>query len=141
MSAWDEGLRLLSYRSYSCRELRDKLLQKRFSEADADAAVERMRSCGYLDDARYAAELARHYARKSYGAQRIRSELNRRGIPREYWDEAISELPDSSDELDRYLEKHPFDPADPDAKRKLTAALSRRGYTWEEIRQALERQS
>ena len=47
----------------------------------------------------------RHYAAKGYGAGRIRSELYRRGIPRELWDDALQELPEQDDQIDALLRR------------------------------------
>ena len=87
----------------------------------------------------YASAVARHYAAKGYGAGRVRSELRRRGVERELWDDTISALPESDDRLDAFIARRLKDPNDRDAVRKISAALFRRGYSWEEIRSALRR--
>ena len=66
-------------------------------------------------------------------------ELNRRGIDRDYWDDSLEEAPDNSDKLDRLLRAKLSDPEDRNEVRKATAALFRRGFSWEEIRAALQR--
>ena len=137
--ARERALGLLSYRPHSEKELRDKLLRKGTAPAAADAAVEWLRDHAYLDDAGYAISVARHYAKKGYGAKRITSELYRRGILREFWDDALREIPEPDDEIDRFLRSRLKDPENPDEIRKVSAALSRRGYSWDEIRSALDR--
>lgn len=137
--ARERALSLLSFRPHSEKELRDKLLRKGTDPAAADAAIEWLRDHAYLDDAGYAVSVARHYASKGYGAKRITSELYRRGISRELWEEALCELPEPDQEIDRFLSKRLKDPENPDEIRKLSAALSRRGYSWDEIRSALDR--
>lgn len=139
--ARNRGLELLSYRPMSCKELGDKLTQKGETPEDAEAAVAWLRDQGFLDDGRYAAQVVRHYAGKGYGEGRIRQELRRRGIPRELWDEAIKEMPEPDDKLDRFLSSRLSDPRDREQVRKVSAALLRRGYSWEEIRSALSRRS
>ena len=137
--ARERALSLLSFRPHSEKELRDKLLRKGTDPAAADAAIEWLRDHAYLDDAGYAISVARHYAGKGYGAKRITSELYRRGISRELGEEALCELPEPEQEIDHFLSKRLKDPENPDEIRKLSAALSRRGYSWDEIRSALDR--
>ena len=81
----------------------------------------------------------RHYAARGCGAGRVRQELMRRGIPRELSDEALGAMPEGNDRLDRLIAAKLKDPADRDAVRKLSASLYRRGFSGEEIREALER--
>ena len=139
--ARERALNLIALRPHSRKELRDKLLRKGTEPTAADSAVEWLTEHGYLDDASYAASVVRHYAKKGYGAKRITSELSRRGIDRDLWDDALDELPETDNEIDRFLRNRLKDPADPDEIRKVSAALSRRGFSWEEIRNALNRLS
>ena len=137
--ARDRALEFLSRRPMSCRELRDKLIEKGEDESDADACVQWLLEQGFLDDERYAAMVVRHYAAKNYGAARLRQELNRRGIPRELWDGALADAPEPDDKLDRFIAARLSDPTDKDQIRKVSNALFRRGYGWEQIRDALRR--
>ena len=135
----NRGLELLSYRPMSCKELREKLVQKGEDPVCAEEAVQWLQEHRFLDDARYAGMVVRHYAGKGYGAGRIRQELQRRGIPRELWEDALGELPESDDRLDRYLASKLKDPEDRVQIQKISASLVRRGFSWEEIRAALAR--
>ena len=123
----------------SRKEVREKLLKKGAGEDAADYSVSWLSEHGFLNDGSYAAAVARHYAAKGYGAGRVRSELQRRGVGREYWDEAVEQMPESDDRLDRFLTARLKDPEDREQIRKVSAALFRRGYSWEEIRSALRR--
>ncbi|MCR5664127.1 MAG: recombination regulator RecX [Oscillospiraceae bacterium] len=133
------ALELLSRRSCSAGELADKLLRKGEAEENVAAVIEWLRERRYLDDAGYAAAVVRHYAAKGCGPARIRQELSRRRVPRELWDEAMEEMPADSDAVDRFLATKLRDPRDRDQVRKVSAALLRRGFGWEEIRSALRR--
>lgn len=137
--AREHALNLLALRPHSQKELLDKLIRKGTDPDAAEAAIEWLSQHGYLDDATYAGSVVRHYAKKGYGAKRISSELYRRGIARELWDEALKEMPEPDGELDRFLRNRLRNPDDPNEVRKVTAALSRRGYNWDEIRSALNR--
>ena len=135
----DKALEMLSRRPYSRRELKDKLLRKGQDEESAEDCVRWLAERGFLDDGEYAGAVARHYASKGYGPGRVRSELQRRGIDRELWDESLAEMGDGTEKLDAFLSRRLSDPSDRDQVRKVGAALFRRGYSWEEIRAALRR--
>ncbi len=138
--ARSKALELLGRRAMSRRELIDKLTEKDIAPADAEDAAEYLASLGYLDDAQYAGSLTRHYAQKGYGPGRIRQELYRRGVPKELWEEALSELPEDTDALDALIDRR-LRGERPDRKelKRLTDMLLRRGFSWEDIRAALAR--
>ncbi len=131
---------LAAERAMSAGELRRKLCRKGADEEHARRAADRLLELGVLDEEAYAAMVARHYAAKGYGRRRIEQELYRRELPRETWDKALEELPDSREQLDelvrRALGAGPLDRA---GLNKLTSSLLRRGYSWEEVRAALAR--
>ncbi len=130
---------LLSLRPMSCKELYDKLVQKGEPQQNAAAAVAWLLENRFLDDRNYAGMVVRHYAAKGYGPGRIRQELHRRGIDRELWDEALGEMPEADDRLDKFIAARLRDPSDRDQVRKVSAALFRKGFGWDEIRSALRR--
>ena len=135
----ERALSLLSMRPHSRSELNRKLIQKGIPEEDAAEICDWLVELGFLNDQNYAAMVVRRYAEKGYGAQRIRSELSRRGVPRECWEEALIERSSSSDKIDRYLSSRLQHPHDQRERRKLSAALLRRGFSPEEIRSAFSR--
>ena len=84
--------------------------------------------------------VARHYAARGYGPGRVRQELQRRGIPREHWEEALEELPPPEEAITAYLEKKcRVSPPDDRERKRLADGLLRRGFSWEDVRPALER--
>lgn len=137
--AREKALEYLSRRQMSCAELKKKLIDKGEDEDVADYCVQWLEEHSLIDDESYAAAVARHYSAKGYGAGRVRAELSRRGISRELWDGALDAMPESNDKIDRFITSRLKDPGDRDAVRKLSQALYRRGYSWDEIRHALER--
>ena len=137
--AVEKAVELLSYRQMSGKEMRSKLIRKGFEAEAAEAAVSKLYELRLLDDEQYAAAVVRHYTVKGYGAGRIRAELAHRGVDRDYWDEALAFASGSDDKLISYIRSHLRDPDDRDQKRKVSAALYRRGYSWDEIRSALSR--
>ena len=140
MTAKERALAMLDRRDYSRAELLKKLLEKGEDETEAAAAVERLAELGFVDDARYAPIVVRHYAAKGYGPQRVRQELQRRGIPKELWDEAMEQMPQQDDTIDRLLRsKLKSEAPDRAELKKAQDFLLRKGYGWDEIRSALER--
>ena len=140
-AAKQKALSLLDRRDYSRAELLQKLAEKGYTDAAAADAVDRLVELGFVDDARYAPIVVRHYAAKGYGAQRVRDELRRRGIPKELWDAAMAEMPAQDETVDRLLRARlrGADPGDRAACKRAADALLRRGYGWDEIGAAMER--
>ncbi len=137
--ARERALELISRRSMSRKELMDKLISKGEAEDVAEYCAGWLEENGFIDEERYAQQIARHYAAKGYGAGRVRAELSRRGLDRELWDTAMAAMPAGDEKLDRFIASRLKDPEDRDEIRKISSALYRRGYSWEEIRSALAR--
>ncbi len=131
---------MIAARPLSKKELQKRLVQKGSDADDAQAAVEWLEEMGAVDDEAYAASLVRHYCARGYGAARVREELYRRGVPRELWDGALAQLPDSSETLNALIQKKKRgDLADPKEQKRVCDALLRRGFSWSEVRAALRR--
>ena len=137
--ARERALELLSQRPMSRQELIRKLMEKGEEEEVARYCADWLTERGMIDDESYARALGRHYAAKGYGAGRLKSELSRRGIDRELWDEAAESMPLNSGKLDRFISSRLKDPQNRDQVRKVCAALYRRGFSRDDIRDALER--
>ena len=131
---------LIGKRAMSRRDLERKLKEKGASEADARYAAEWLEAIGALNDAEYAALLARHCADLGYGPARVREKLYEKGVPRELWDDALDQLPDPSAAIDRFLESKLRGrlPEEKEKKRR-TDALLRRGYAWGDVKSAWNR--
>ena len=85
------------------RRARAKLVEKGAGPEEAAAVAGRMVELGYVNDANYASMVARHYAARGFGPGRVRDELRRRRVPREYWDDALGQLPDDGEAAYRCL--------------------------------------
>ena len=132
--------RLASGRMMSRKELAERLDRKGIAPDTAAEAVDWLESLGAVDDAAYAEAVARHYAAGGYGPGRVRQELQKRGIPRELWDSALAQLPDSAAAIDKFLQsKLKGRTPDRTTLKKLSDALLRRGFSWNDIRPALNR--
>ena len=133
-------MELLSRKPQSRRELERKLVQWEASEEEAAAICDRMEELGYLNDAAYAATVVRHYSAKGYGERKLRDELYRRGVPRDLWAEALKQAGSPEAAIDSFVAKK-LAGKEPDRKelKKVSDALARRGYHWNDISAALRR--
>ena len=136
----EKAVNLLNYRAHSRKELSDKLKHKTgCKDAELEEVLDRLEELGFLNDRTYASSVVRSCARKGYGAQRALSELARRGIPKELREEALADMPETDGTLEQLIRGRLRNPANRDEVRKVSAAMIRRGYTWDEIRHAIER--
>lgn len=128
-------------RPHSEQEVRAKLREKGCAPEDIDAVCAQCQEYGFINDREYAGMVVRYYAGGGYGPGRIRTELKRRGVPRELWDEALQEFPEGTDTIDRLLAARlrGRDASDRKEREKAAAALFRKGYSWDDIRAALAR--
>jgi regulatory protein len=138
---------MLEARSRGVAELRRLLIRKGEPEPEVDAAIERLRSSGILDDANFARQLTRS---KAVGAglsrRRIGQELAKRGVSRDVSDEAIAavfdeEGIDEAASIDRVARKKlrmltKVD--DATRRRRLYAFLARRGYDSDAIGRVIQ---
>ena len=131
---------IIGKRAMSRASLEKKLKEKGASEAEARYAAEWLEAIGAIDDADYAALLARHCADLGYGPQRVREKLYEKGVPRELWDDALDTLPDPAEQIDRFLAgKLRGRMPDDREKKRLSDALMRRGYAWGDVKAAWNR--
>ena len=130
---------LVGRRAMSRRDLERKLRDKGASEADARYAAEWLEAIGAINDADYAALLARHCGDLGYGPQRVRQKLQEKGVPRELWDDALDALPDPAEQIDRFLRSKLRGELDEREKKRLSDALLRRGYAWSDVKAGLNR--
>lgn len=135
-----KAVELLSRKPQSRRELERKLTQWEASGEESCAICDRMEELGYLNDAAYAAAVVHHYSVKGYGERKLRDELYRRGVPRDLWDDALKQAEPPDAAIDEFLAKKlAGKTSDPKELKKVSDALARRGYHWNDISAALRR--
>ena len=131
---------IIGKRAMSRAALEKKLKEKGASEADARYAAEWLEAIGAINDADYAALLVRHCADLGYGPARVREKLYEKGVPRELWEDALDQMPDNGEQIDRFLQsKLRGRTPDEREKKRLTDALLRRGYSWGDVKAAWNR--
>lgn len=148
LATYDRALNMLAARARAATDLRRQLVRKGEPPALVDAAIERLRAAGFLDDAAFARAFTRS---KAAGAglskRRLSQELAKRGVARDVGEDAIAEVfeeeeIDEGESLDRLVAKRlrslgRLDPATRD--RRLWSYLARRGFDSADIRAAIER--
>ena len=137
--AYNCAVSLLSRRDHSKKELMRKLKEKGYSKG-AEAAVEKLANSGYVDDERfcrlYASELIRL---KVYGRKRVEQELYLKGVDREIISGVLDEISFDTDRLSDIIKrKYLAKMTDEKGRQKAFNALLRLGYSYSEIRDALE---
>jgi regulatory protein len=129
------ALRRLARRDHSELEIRQALRREGFAEEAVDETILRLRRQRYLDDAGFAARLARsRLAHSGLGRNRVRLELRRKGVRRATveagLEEALGEVSEAEvlDALARrfWRSRAADDPAS--RIRKLWMFLVRRGF-------------
>ena len=141
-SAIKKGMVFLEYAANTKKSLKMKLVRKGYPAHEAEEATEYLAEKGYIrednDAARYAETLAE---RKLYGKNRIKKELFAKGFESDVIACTMEELDvDFAEICAKRLAKAGgmalF--SDSEAKRKTTAALMRYGFSYDDIRDALD---
>ena len=137
MSAKMRAVRIVAASSVSKRDLEHRLVQKGEDPEQAKAAVAWMSEMSLLDDRKTAEQVVARCISKGYGRARAKQALYEKRIPKELWEDALSEYPDQIDKIMEFLESHlEDDPTDKDVKRAIDALL-RRGHSYGTIRHAM----
>jgi regulatory protein len=147
-TAYNYALNLLAARPYASRALHRKLIQKKYSAADADDVIRRLVDNGLLNDERFAEQYARSKM-VSTGAskRRLTQDLYRKGIKGDVATNAIANVIDQDEidpavVIDRVARKKLAQLGDLEPvvlRRRLFAFLARRGYDLEEIKGVVSR--
>ena len=139
-SCKERAVRILTASGLSKKELQKRLVQKGESGEDAEAAVAWLEELHLIDDLETAKQLVRSASMRGYGAARAKSILYEKGIPKEFWDEALAELSEMDDAIDTFLRRK-LDGRTLDAKqiKKTVDALLRRGHSYHDIQAGLRR--
>ena len=139
MSAKMRAVRIVSASSVTRRDLEQRLIHKGEDPEQARNAVEWMTDLDLLDDRQVAMQIVAKCVNRGYGPARARQMLYEKQVPRQYWEEALAEMPDMEDAIVKFLRtKLGPEPDEKDTKRAIDAAL-RRGHNYSQIRQALRR--
>lgn len=131
------GLRYLSVRPRSCREIELRLLREQLAQETIERTVDRLTTLGYLDDRNFAAAFVRDRIRlRPCGVRRMKSDLLSRGVSPRDAEEGIESAMTEQDVDERELLQRvasarasKLDDLDLGvARRRLFGYLSRRGF-------------
>lgn len=136
---FNRALNILSRRDHCEKELFIKLARQD-GEAAATAVIEKIKELGYINDERYAHELAKELAeRKGYSERAIKAELIHRGVDKYTAESATEETAlDECDKINILLNgKYRRKLSDEKGRKQVFNSLLRLGYSYSDIRSAL----
>lgn len=134
------ALRLLKYRSRSCKELRDRLTKKGYSIKLIEKTIDYLLELDYLDDLKFAKSFVEDKInQRGVGPIYLKSELLKHGIPQDQISIIVSKAYEvhSQDQLiKKHIEKRKkvlIDKSSENQKRKIIHFLQRKGFSWSQI--------
>ncbi|HZS44198.1 MAG TPA: regulatory protein RecX [Blastocatellia bacterium] len=145
--------KLLGAKSRSEKELRDRLLEKRWDESAAmqaavDKVIARLKELRYIDDRLYAYDYAHsRVAVRPLGKARVARDLARKKVSRQVADEAMNLVFDETSEenlIDKAIERRVRirgTPATREEAKKLFDHLLRLGFSYELVSSKVRRLS
>lgn len=139
---FDRAVNLLTYKPRSIKELRDRLLEKIWTNQEiVDEVIEKLKGYGYLDDLQFAKSFAVSKVRqKPIGKKRLRMDLMKKRLDKETIEktlEATFEETPEEEIIDRAIEKRlriKGKPEDQNEKKKFFDHLLRLGFSYDTIR-------
>jgi len=98
---WNYALKILSIRSLSTGEVRDKLRRKAENPEDIDGIISRLRDSGYLNDSRFAEGFARaRRESQGFGKIRVLRDLRQRRVAPNVAAKAVEGIFEDADETE-----------------------------------------
>ena len=137
--AKEKALWLISYRSHSKKELRDKI-SRTCDRQSAEKAVERMEELGLVNDRDYAERCAQTLIFTKHMSKRgAAMELRRKGIESEIIDEVLGDIEvDEREQIQAVIDRKYAKTGDENIRRRAVAVLQRLGYGWDDIKDVIE---
>ncbi len=137
-SAYEKGLKYLSLRGYSEKELYNKL-KMNFGDEAAGRAIDKINSFGYLNDEEYCREYTEYLFKvKKYDVKRISYELKNKGIDPETIDNALKTLDNEPIQriIDMLRSKYEKNLETEKDRKRLVNRFIRMGYSYRDIKDA-----
>lgn len=141
----NRAVKLLAAKPRSVRELRERLLEKMWTDEQiVDSVIEKLKEYKYLDDRQYASDLAvSRLRRKPQGKRRLKQTLSQKKLDSEIVEEALvsafEKLPEA-ELIDRAIEKRlrlKSEPETPEDLKKFYDHLLRQGFAYDLIREKM----
>lgn len=141
MSAKMRAVRIVSATSISRKDLEKRLVSKGEDAAQAKDAVAWLEELHLVDDRATAEQIVHSCISKGYGLSRAKQVLYEKRIPKQYWDDVLSDYPDQEEKIQSFLKNRLTADSDAKAVKKAVDALLRRGHSYRTIREALNQLS
>jgi len=141
----NRAVKLLAAKPRAVAELRERLLEKAWTNSEiVDRVIDKLKEYGYLDDRKYASDVALSKLRqRPQGERKLQQSMSQKKIDREVRDEAIAaafeKLPEA-DMIDRAIEKRLRLKGRPETReetKKFYDHLLRQGFDFDLIREKM----
>ena len=141
----NRAVKLLTAKQRSVAELRERLLEKAWTNAEiVERVIEKLQEYGYLDDRKYASDLALSKLRqRPQGKRKLQQSMSQKKLDRQIRDEAIvaafEKIPEA-DLIDRAIEKRLRLKGRPETReetKKFYDHLLRQGFDFDLIREKM----
>lgn len=137
-SAYEKGIKYLSMRAYSEKELYNKLKMK-FGDGASRRAIDKMLRLGYINDEEFCREYAKYlFDVKKYDIKRISYELKSKGIDSEIADNTLKTLDNEPIQriIDMLSSKYERNLETEKDRKRLVNRFIRMGYSYCDIKDA-----
>ncbi|GAB3294742.1 regulatory protein RecX [Pseudidiomarina andamanensis] len=137
-------VRLLARREHSARELKQKLKQRGFDHQTIEMVLTKAQENGWQSDRRFAQVWVRACIAKGDGVRKIMAHAPQKGLSSELIEDILqAEQPNWNHACyERLIKKFgETPPQDQKQRDKIVRHLMQRGYSFSEIKQALDRQA
>lgn len=137
-SAYEKGIKYLSMRAYSEKELYNKLKMK-FGDDASRRAVDKMLRLGYINDEEFCREYGKYlFEVKKYDIKRISYELKNKGIDSEIADNTLKTLDNEPIQriIDMLRSKYERSLETEKDRKRLVNRFIRMGYSYRDIKEA-----
>ena len=132
--AFQSAVKLLNYRPRTKKEIRQKLIEKGYSNAQTQDVIDRLENSGLVEDARFAQMWVENRNEFHPRSQRLMQlEMKQKGIDEEVIESALGGSADDSELALRAAKKQlrKYEHLEwPVFRQKLSAFLARRGFTY-----------
>jgi regulatory protein len=106
---FEYAVQALGRRAFSTEELRAKLRTRATAPSDIDAALDRLKDIGYLDDKRFAEGFANNRAENDgFGRMRVLSDLRARRVPAKLAESTVAQVFEDrseSDQIEAFIDR------------------------------------
>ena len=141
-AALNDAVRLLGVRARSEREIAQKLRERRYLDETIDMVLCKLEKEKLVNDAAFAAEWAGARTQQKLGKGRVYQELLQKGVSSAVAQAALDALPDdpsgAREQAAKLLRRYAGEPDSRKAMTKVLQGLQRRGFGFDEAKEAVE---